>query len=418
MKRAACILALVLFVATSALAGDRIICFTRNLWHTVSGVTTSTGNVKVIDTIEVPTVVGGTATTSDLNLKTTTGAGTTGADMHFLVGNNGATEAMTILNNGNVGMATAVPAAKLDIVGVLIGAGNKTATANKGLSIAQHQYDIAAEPEGTALITGFTSSTSNNVYIGGGDAALNAASTVNIYTGAGTTTRTGTQRLLVDSAGNFNFNSGQAYIQQSTGNVGIATTSPNSKLDVATTFTNSTNYESLRIAGTVGSNLSLTAATAGTGADNLDIVLTPAGTGAVKEPKQAIVGTTGGYTRTFSEATANITANHTITIQTNVPAGARLLGAQLRVDSALAAGETWNAQYATGATQSIAATQAVAANTKASAMFNTNAATDIASGEVDITIQRSSNPGVDAFTAQGTIRAIVYYEAFETMASL
>src|SRR3990167_4043462 len=48
--------------------------------------------------IITPLVIGGTTTTSDLNLKTTSGIGATGADMHFLVGNNGATEAMTILN--------------------------------------------------------------------------------------------------------------------------------------------------------------------------------------------------------------------------------------------------------------------------------------------------------------------------------
>ncbi|MBL6963887.1 MAG: hypothetical protein ISR55_08690, partial [Bacteroidetes bacterium] len=56
-----------------------------------------------------PLVIGGTATTSDLSLKTTSGVGTTGADMHFLVGNNGATEAMTILNSGNVGIGTTSP---------------------------------------------------------------------------------------------------------------------------------------------------------------------------------------------------------------------------------------------------------------------------------------------------------------------
>jgi hypothetical protein len=64
-----------------------------------------------------PMIVGGSSTTSDLSLKTTTAAGTTGADMHFLVGNNGATEAMTILNSGNVGIGTTAPATKLDVAG-------------------------------------------------------------------------------------------------------------------------------------------------------------------------------------------------------------------------------------------------------------------------------------------------------------
>jgi hypothetical protein len=67
--------------------------------------------------IITPLIIGGTTTTSDLTLQTTTGVGTTGADMHFLVGNNGGTEAMTILNNGNVGIGTAAPSEKLDVVG-------------------------------------------------------------------------------------------------------------------------------------------------------------------------------------------------------------------------------------------------------------------------------------------------------------
>lgn len=62
-----------------------------------------------------PTLVGGTATTSDLTLQTTSGVGASGADMHFLVGNNGATEAMTILNSGNVGINNTSPGAKLQI---------------------------------------------------------------------------------------------------------------------------------------------------------------------------------------------------------------------------------------------------------------------------------------------------------------
>jgi len=61
--------------------------------------------------ITTPLVVGGTTTTSPLTFKTTTGVGTTGADMHFLVGNNGGTEAMTILNSGTIGINTNAPTA-------------------------------------------------------------------------------------------------------------------------------------------------------------------------------------------------------------------------------------------------------------------------------------------------------------------
>ena len=62
-------------------------------------------------------VTGGTQTTDDLTFKVTSGIGATGADMHFLVGNNGATEAMTILNSGLVGIGTTSPAYKLFVDG-------------------------------------------------------------------------------------------------------------------------------------------------------------------------------------------------------------------------------------------------------------------------------------------------------------
>ena len=71
---------------------------------------------SVNNLITTPKIAGGSATTQDLTLQTTTGVGEAGADMHFLVGNNGATEAVTILNNGNVGIGQVAPSAKLDIV--------------------------------------------------------------------------------------------------------------------------------------------------------------------------------------------------------------------------------------------------------------------------------------------------------------
>lgn len=71
------------------------------------------------------TLVGGTATTDGLTLQTTSGVGTTGADMHFKVGNNGATEAMTVLNSGYVGIGITSPAAALHVAGstVILGSG-------------------------------------------------------------------------------------------------------------------------------------------------------------------------------------------------------------------------------------------------------------------------------------------------------
>lgn len=57
-------------------------------------------------------LIGGTGTTDDLILQTTSGVGTTGADMIFKVGNNGGTESMRILNNGriNIGQSASTDA--------------------------------------------------------------------------------------------------------------------------------------------------------------------------------------------------------------------------------------------------------------------------------------------------------------------
>lgn len=54
--------------------------------------------------ITTPLVIGGTGTTSTLTLRSTSGVGTTGADIIFQTGTNGATEAMRILNSGFVGI--------------------------------------------------------------------------------------------------------------------------------------------------------------------------------------------------------------------------------------------------------------------------------------------------------------------------
>lgn len=52
------------------------------------------------------TVIGGTGTTSTLTLRSTSGVGTTGADIIFQAGNNGATEVMRLQNGGNVLVGT------------------------------------------------------------------------------------------------------------------------------------------------------------------------------------------------------------------------------------------------------------------------------------------------------------------------
>src|SRR3990167_2288975 len=78
-------------------------------------------------------LIGNTTTTGDLTLQTTSGVGTTGADMHFLVGNNGATEAVTILNSGNVGIGTTGPEVKLDLNGSIFVRTTGSPTSGSGI---------------------------------------------------------------------------------------------------------------------------------------------------------------------------------------------------------------------------------------------------------------------------------------------
>lgn len=92
---------------------------------TIAAVQTATGiNAKIENVVEDTTpqlggdldtqgnvIVGGTAVGSTLSLKSTTADGTlTAKALSVLTGNNGATEAVTVLNNGNVGIGNIAPA--------------------------------------------------------------------------------------------------------------------------------------------------------------------------------------------------------------------------------------------------------------------------------------------------------------------
>ncbi|MDP2741588.1 MAG: hypothetical protein Q8O66_02815, partial [bacterium] len=104
------------FITTGTVQGGTL---TDGILSISLGSITAGVNATFSGTITAPTILGGTATTSDLTLQTTSGVGDTGADMHFLVGNNGATEAMTILNNGNVGIGTTAPNNLLQVASLI-----------------------------------------------------------------------------------------------------------------------------------------------------------------------------------------------------------------------------------------------------------------------------------------------------------
>lgn len=89
-----------------------------------SSITNETGSGVVVfgtsptftTNITSPMVTGGTAVGSSLTLRSTSGVGTTDF-IALTVGNAGATEAMRIINSGNVGIGTTNPGEKLEVAG-------------------------------------------------------------------------------------------------------------------------------------------------------------------------------------------------------------------------------------------------------------------------------------------------------------
>lgn len=132
----------------------------------------------------------------------------------------------------------------------------------------------------------------------------------------------------------------------------------------------------------------------------------------VNTVKSTVTTTGGGYTRKSVEATgtpAGTTTYFDITL--NIPASSKLLGVQLRVDTALTAGETWSAAYITGSTTAIASVgTAVAKSTKVNKMH----VDEITSATTNIRITRDAGNFTNAV---GVIRAIAYYEVLETLSN-
>ncbi|TSC93169.1 MAG: hypothetical protein CEN89_179, partial [Candidatus Berkelbacteria bacterium Licking1014_7] len=208
---------------------------TMGMSGALSGATTGSFSTSITS----PLVLGGTTTTSDLSLQTTSGVGATGADMHFLVGNNGATEAMTILNSGNVGIGTTGPDRKLDALDA----------SNPQIRLTTTDGTVYADLQNSAIsllaLSGSTLSASSGAVYGlnftpnfsslSGTAGYTALF-VNATDGAGSGTENlmdlqvgGSSKFSVDNTGRVNiapgvrlaFNQGgsESYIQESGSNL-------------------------------------------------------------------------------------------------------------------------------------------------------------------------------------------------------
>lgn len=129
------------------------------------------------------------------------------------------TERMRIDSAGLVGIGTTNPAARLHVVNSAIADQFRLqdvltdATIKYGV-IGSGHYTNAEEPFLMAM--GVSSSTSNNLALGGGATSLNAATVITFFTAANITTTTGTERMRIVSSGE----------------VGIGTSSPGARLHV------------------------------------------------------------------------------------------------------------------------------------------------------------------------------------------
>jgi hypothetical protein len=113
--------------------------------------------------------------------------------------------------------------------------------------------------------------------------------------------------------------------------------------------------------------------------------------------------THGGYVSAIYTASVNITAAATATLDLNIPSGWVIKGCQLHVKTALAAGETWDAEINDGGTEeSITTNAAVAVDTNVNHFGHADVGYGgtLTDAETDIVI---SPNGGGSFTAQGTI---------------
>jgi hypothetical protein len=221
--------------ADVAMSGDiAIVASGATTVEAIQGTTVSgtTGTTDVVfsssPTIATPTIttyaidpllIGGTTPTSSLSLQSTSGVGTTDF-INFLVGNDGATEAMRVIDNGYVGIGTTTPNDQLEIQSAALGGSAGNVSPILRLTTSTSNADI---------IDIFKSRDSN-----GGD-WTSASTYIREYVDG---TPMGYIQFNPPAAkGGIQFGSwmygGAAILITSNGTVGVQTTTPQSTFDVA-----------------------------------------------------------------------------------------------------------------------------------------------------------------------------------------
>ena len=122
----------------------------------------------------------------------------------------------------------------------------------------------------------------------------------------------------------------------------------------------------------------------------------------------------GGLRIRGYDAAVAVTNSVNVDILCNVPSGAKILGAQIWVTTALKNGETWDADYQGGCATEICNNQAVAVDTNVNLLYKENGVDAITTGTTIVRVQKNSNPGTDKFTAQGAFYGVIYAEVLDT----
>ncbi|MBI2068574.1 MAG: hypothetical protein HYT67_00490 [Candidatus Yanofskybacteria bacterium] len=208
-----------------------------------------------------PLLIGGSAVGSSLELKSTSGVGTTDF-IKFTVGNNGGTEAMRIIDSGNVGIGTTGPTSRLNVEGGRLEVGG-TASASyflTGNTLQVGGFASAAYSRFGTSTTGHSNyiSASNDLLISGdletrGTASFGGVASVsgnfftygtNTFSGAGSSSFAGSLSVakgFLAGANNALVVNGAATANTLNivgANVGIGTTGPGAKLHVSDTSQN------------------------------------------------------------------------------------------------------------------------------------------------------------------------------------